>query len=103
MKLRKNIEVHAVDAREERGRHHDERAHGQVEEQVVGTLPPHLSASTSPNQHDERHSPSRAPRTARSRGRGRGFSAPVIVEEAGDLFFVGPTEMFGNRFVLPVP
>ena len=38
MKLRKNIEVHAVDAREERGRHHDERAHGEVEEQVVGTL-----------------------------------------------------------------
>ena len=38
MKLRKNIEVHAVDARAELWRHHDERAYGQVEEQVAGTL-----------------------------------------------------------------
>ena len=38
MKLRKNIEVHAVDARAELWRQHDERAYGQVEEQVAGTL-----------------------------------------------------------------
>ena len=36
--LRHDVKVHAVDAREELGRHHDHRADGEVEEQVVGRL-----------------------------------------------------------------